>query len=475
MIRKAFANYSVTPRVMISVLMALFVALSGGTLFFSSFVKNKMNQTYIDSVHTLFSSFEEGVHGSLERGQMKNFKRLLVRQKKIKGVIEASLYDKEGRINLSSSTDELAGKVLPANLYKKLSTNKSTIWETNSDTIRIISPQIAEPDCIRCHPSWQQGEIGGSLSLTYDLSTLNETISSLQIYMLICTIFLLILVSGIIYIVMQKIVSKPINKIIDALSGSANTVTVDANKAANASQSLAENASQQAASLEETSASLEEISSMTNQNADNSSTANDLMSETNTVMNDANQAMDQLTAAMGEISTSNEETHKIIKTIDEIAFQTNLLALNAAVEAARAGEAGAGFAVVADEVRNLAMRAADAAKETTQLLEETKERVKNGVNLLTVTNESFKKAGEKTEKSASILSEITSASKEQTIGITEVAKAIQELDKVTQQNAEDADQASLIATDMEQQAEQLNGYVATLVELVKGKGQVGDK
>ncbi len=138
---------------------------------------------------------------------------------------------------------------------------------------------------------------------------------------------------------------------------------------------------------------------------------------------------------MGEISTASEETQKIVKTIDEIAFQTNLLALNAAVEAARAGEAGAGFAVVADEVRNLAMRAADAAKSTAGLIEGTVKKIKDGVDLVGTTNEDFSKVAESSSKVGELLVEIAAASKEQSLGIEQINTAVTEMDKVTQQNA----------------------------------------
>ena len=163
-----------------------------------------------------------------------------------------------------------------------------------------------------------------------------------------------------------KSVSVSLRKIIEGLSGASREVNSAASHLSIASQSLSEGSSEQAASIEETSSSLEEMASMTKQNANNAAQANKLMDRTTQVFSAANQSMEHLTASIMEISKASEETSKIIKTIDEIAFQTNLLALNAAVEAARAGEAGAGFAVVADEVRNLAMRAAEAAKNTAE-------------------------------------------------------------------------------------------------------------
>ncbi|HSR35931.1 MAG TPA: methyl-accepting chemotaxis protein [Desulfurivibrionaceae bacterium] len=461
-------RYPVIPRVMIAVLTALAAALAVGTIIFSTFVQSKMTASYLDSVHTLFNSFEEGVKGSLERGQMGNFKKLLEQQKAIRGVIDVSLYDRTGKINLSSSGDK-AVKARPPEFLQQMAAAKTTIIKKNGNTVQFLGPQMVAADCIRCHPTWTEGEVGGSLSLTYDLSFLTKTTRTLLIYLAVGSLGLLGLAAAIMTLVMRRLVSMPIDALIENLSGSAHKVGNSANEAASSSKSLADHASQQAASLEETSASLEEIAAMTTQNADNANAANDFMREATKVMADANHAMEQLTRAMAEISSSNEETSKIIKTIDEIAFQTNLLALNAAVEAARAGEAGAGFAVVADEVRNLAMRAADAAHETSQLLETTNSRVGNGVALVQSTDESFKKAAGQTQKTAEILAEIASASKEQSTGITQVSKAIHELDEVTQHNAADADQSSHVAHELETQARQLNEYMRGLIELVRGK------
>ncbi|MCP4757393.1 MAG: chemotaxis protein [Proteobacteria bacterium] len=235
---------------------------------------------------------------------------------------------------------------------------------------------------------------------------------------------------------------------------------------ASASLAIAGGTSQQAASLEETSSSLEEMSSMTKANADNSNQANTLMKETNRIVEKSNSSMGELSTSMDGIRKASEETSKIVKTIDEIAFQTNLLALNAAVEAARAGEAGAGFAVVADEVRNLALRAADAAKNTSDLIEGTVKKVNDGFELVARTNEAFQQVAESSQKVAELVGEISAASLEQSSGIGEVAAAVGEMDKVVQDNSAGTEELS-------SQAEDLNNMVEILLEIVEGR-KAGD-
>ncbi|MBU1194073.1 MAG: MCP four helix bundle domain-containing protein [Proteobacteria bacterium] len=268
-------------------------------------------------------------------------------------------------------------------------------------------------------------------------------------------------------------ISQGINRTLTRITGGmdegANQVASAAGQVSSSSQSMAEGASQQAASIEETSSSMEEMSSMTRKNAENASHADGLMKEANKVVSQANESMGQLTKSMEDISKASEETSRIIKTIDEIAFQTNLLALNAAVEAARAGEAGAGFAVVADEVRNLAMRAAEAAKNTASLIEGTVKKVNDGSQLVSTTNDAFKKVAESSARVGDIVSEISQASKEQSHGIDQVNIAISEMDKVVQQNAANAEESASAAEEMSAQAEQLKDYVTELVMLVTGR------
>jgi methyl-accepting chemotaxis protein len=269
-------------------------------------------------------------------------------------------------------------------------------------------------------------------------------------------------------IFITRSLTRTISQIVTALNEGSDQVASAATQVSSASQSLAQGSSEQAASLEETSASLEEMASMTRTNSDNARQADVLMGEMAQVVEKANSSMGGLTHSMREISSASEETAKIIKTIDEIAFQTNLLALNAAVEAARAGEAGAGFAVVADEVRALAMRAAEAAKNTAALIEGTVNKVKGGSDLVTKTGDAFAQVTGSTGKAKELVAEIAAASGEQAQGVDQLNKAVSEMNNVTQQTAASAEESASAAEELTAQSEVMKGVVGELMTLVSG-------
>ncbi len=269
-------------------------------------------------------------------------------------------------------------------------------------------------------------------------------------------------------IVITRSITKPIHRIIEGLDSGAQQVASAATQVSSSSQSLAEGATEQAASLEETGSSLEEMSSMTKQNAENSGQANTLAASASASASKGNEAMARMREAIHDIQKSSDETAKIIKVIDEIAFQTNLLALNAAVEAARAGEAGKGFAVVAEEVRNLAMRSAEAAKDTSQMIEASVKNSHNGVQISSEVATLLEEISSSNDQVNNLVSEVTAASQEQAQGIEQVNTAVSQMDQVTQQSAANAEESAAASEQLSAQAEQLQGLVRELTGLVGG-------
>jgi methyl-accepting chemotaxis protein len=262
-------------------------------------------------------------------------------------------------------------------------------------------------------------------------------------------------------------IKESLNMAVENLAKALQQVSIGAEQVASASvevstggQSLSQGASEQASSLEEISSNLQEMSSMTKQNALNAREAKGVADYARVSADKGVESMNRMSSAINKIKTSSDSTAKIVKTIDEIAFQTNLLALNAAVEAARAGDAGKGFAVVAEEVRNLAMRSAEAAKNTSNLIEEAVKNSENGVaiNFEVLTN--FKDITEKINKVSQVVAEIAAASEQQDLGIGQVNKAVEQLNQLTQQNAANAEESASAAEEMSSQSEEMRSMVA---------------
>lgn len=267
---------------------------------------------------------------------------------------------------------------------------------------------------------------------------------------------------------MIRALNRQLTAIDSELSEGADQIASAAAQVSTSSQSLAQGSSEQAASLEETSSSAEEINSMACKNTDNASVMTELVSGAQQEFEVTNRQLGEMVVAMDEINGSSSKISKIIKVIDEIAFQTNILALNAAVEAARAGEAGMGFAVVAEEVRNLAQRCAQAAQDTTGLIEESVAKSGEGKTKLGLVDTSIKRITEEFTRIKTLVDEVSHGSKEQSDGIGNIGKALSQMEQVTQSTAANAEESAAAAEELNAQSEALKDIVLRLNSMVGG-------
>ena len=257
----------------------------------------------------------------------------------------------------------------------------------------------------------------------------------------------------------MQLMVEQVNEALAGVRAAADEVDAGSGQISDASQSLSQGATESAASLEEISSSMTEIGSQTKANAENASQANILATQTRTSAEDGNKKMSDMMGAMEAIQDASKEIAKIIKVIDDIAFQTNLLALNAAVEAARAGRHGKGFAVVADEVRNLAGRSAKAAKETSEMIEDSITKVNAGTEIAQMTEKALEEIVTSSVKVADLVGEIAAASNEQAQGIAQIGQGLEQIDKVTQQNTASAEETAAAAEELSGQARELSGLL----------------
>lgn len=274
--------------------------------------------------------------------------------------------------------------------------------------------------------------------------------------------------TGVWFLIARRL-SRRINAVVSILGAEGAHINNASHEVATGSQSIAQGTSQQAASLEETTSALTEMASMTQKTADSARQARAIADQAQASVQRGNQAMDKMSTAIRDIEKSASETAGIIKNINEIAFQTNLLALNAAVEAARAGDAGKGFAVVAQEVRNLAIRSADAARNTTEMIDESIRNARHGVAIGQDVGNNLHQIAEATTMVSALVAEIATGAAEQSHGISQVNAAANEMSKSTQANAAAAEESASAAAEMSGNAARLHDTVLQLCQIVDGR------
>lgn len=360
---------------------------------------------------------------------------------------------------------------------RRLKAGEPTYEVEDDGMLRFSAPlwSDAHRGCGNCHIAVVEG-LGADLNKRVLLGTLNvyipmaERLAEARAGALwnSCVLItgLLALIAGIAWY-FQRGVVQPVMSLSWRLNDAAAQVAQSAGQLSATSQHLAQGANEQAAAVEETSASLEQLTSLARANQTRSNNARTAAEKAREALAVSDGGMESLVTAIGEIRQASHETRKIVKTIDEIAFQTNILALNAAVEAARAGEAGAGFAVVAEEVRNLAQRAADAARNTAGLIDDTVAKVGAGANMAEGARESHGAVRQGAVQVVELNTEIAAASSQQTGGVEQVGRTMTEIQSVVQRVAAQAEEAASASEELSAQAEVMKSSVRELQHLVQ--------
>jgi hypothetical protein len=470
------------------VVFALFVALQQQRTFSGLNQLQTQNIAVLEArewsnAENVNQSAQLAVSSSLERGEMEKFRKVLEAQRQIQGLLEFSLYNRQGVATHSSDPSAL-GKALPADLRASLLRDPVQAKRLTGEAFEIYHPQAIRPDCVRCHVGWPAQGISGVLAMRFSTSSLTKakqdwavTVGKLRkrqmleagagaLLVAVCFFALTVLV-------VRTKIAGPLSRAIQFVNDASKQISASSDQLSRASQAVAEGASEQAASLEETSSSLEELSSMTKNNAKNAAKLKELGTQARQAGDVGMRDMSEMTHAMRGIKESSDGIAKIMKTIDEIAFQTNLLALNAAVEAARAGEAGMGFAVVADEVRNLAQRAGQSAKETDTKIADALQKSTHGMAISEKVAHSLEEIVGKAREVDDLAGDVASASKEQNQGIGGINTAVLQMDKVTQSNAGNAEESASAAHELNAQAAKLREAVAELHKLVGDEVEAG--
>lgn len=357
-------------------------------------------------------------------------------------------------IKLSQAYDNIIGKpVLEDSLMLQLSSKTKSIRTNVFEQVDQLltkfvqeNTRIADQSAVAALEKSRQGRIINTLVLAVGL---------------VLFIAFAYFITRNIYTTLKAVIMK--------LENGASEVNSASLQVATAGQELAESSTEQAANLEETTSSLEEIASQIKQNTDSTISAEKAMDHAKQIVGKGALAMAELTEAMQEIQQSSLETSKIIKTIDDIAFQTNLLALNAAVEAARAGEAGKGFAVVAEEVRNLARRSAEAAKNTSELIQTSQSRSEAGVEIAASASEYLEEIKKSASNVDTMITEIASASKEQTVGIEQLTTVMNDMERMVQNNASSSEESASAAEELSAQSDELTLIVDSLLNMIENK------
>lgn len=419
------------------------------------------------------------LRGVMAAGDMDLFAKIIHEQAALPDLQEASLTDFKGHVVYTT----VAGRLhtdLPAELRPQLITRAEAVKRQTAGSFEIFEPLVAGQDCVSCHTERRRGDVLGILVLRFsdqplrdaqnhldrfraDFSRVNLTVTAATL------VALILILIGLVGLSMHFFLTKPLEQTAGKISDQTAQVRRAAEQFDRSSQSLAEGSSDVAASIEETGAALAQLTSTTTRNAEHARQATEIARLTHASAGQSVHQMESLQQTIDKIDASSAVVGRINKLIQEMASQTNLLALNAAVEAARAGEAGLGFSVVAEEVRHLAQRSSAAARESAAEVEAAASHAAKGVQISRQVAAALNDIVAQSAEVKHLADEVARASLDQSAGISQINSAVSQMDRVTQGNAQAAEQNATVARELNGQAETMKHAVGRLMGLVHGR------
>lgn len=538
MSEKTFSRISVTYRIIFVVVFVLLISLVAATLLLNRFVEKEFRHTYNDSVHTLFNSFEDGVKDSLERGQMKTFQKLLYRQQEIQGVIEVNLYDEDGSINMSSN-EHIMQTALPPGILEAMKQEKGEIVKENDSTLTIYCPQWVVADCIRCHPTWKKGDVGGVLSLAYSLDAVNKMVDRLKFFSSVGSAALLFITSCIILLIVKKVVSLPIKSVVMGLKDIAEgegdlterlpvkshdevgrlskwfnlfvekvqrivigiagnskelydfsyRLTAVSTEMNDGVKALSQKSNSVAEAAEKMRLSMENMAGAATESSDNinmvSSAAEEMTLMIHNISKNSKETRAGSSQAVSRTLNANEnikqldvsarEIGEVLEIIKEISEQTNLLALNATIEAARAGESGKGFSVVANEIKGLARQTSEATEKISDKIDSIQRSTQETVSEIEEISGSISGVNQMIDTVVEVVEEQSAATKEIAANVIQATNGIKEMTDSLSQAARMAGDIAKDISDVNQIANEMSTASDNISGSAKEMDQLADQ